>query len=87
VPTQLYVTYIVLYAVLSAVLGNWVDGYLKEGHTGRQALIYVGGVQFSVICVVIFCSTFVPRGAWAFNPKLIADQIAEAQRAQSEWLS
>jgi hypothetical protein len=82
--TQLYVTYIVLYAVLSAVLGNWVDDYLASGHTGRQALIYVGGVQFSVICVVIFVSTFIPRGSLSLNPKLIEDQIKEVQKSVDE---
>ncbi|KAJ7281053.1 major facilitator superfamily domain-containing protein [Mycena rebaudengoi] len=74
----LYVTYIVLYAVLSAVLGNWVDAYLKKNKpivgtvaAAREALKYVGGVQFTVIAVVVLASTLVPRGSWALNPKII----------------
>jgi hypothetical protein len=72
----LYVTYIVLYAVLSTVLGNWVDKYLKQGHSARDALKYVGGVQFTVLCVIMLASTLVPRGAFAFNPKVIDANIA-----------
>jgi hypothetical protein len=68
---QLYVTYIVLYAVLSAVLGTWVDNYLKAGHSARDALKYVGGVQFTVLCVIMLISTCVPVGSLKFNPKTI----------------
>ena len=57
--------------MLSTVLGNWVDKYLKQGHSARDALKYVGGVQFVVLCVIMLVSTFVPRGAFAFNPKVI----------------
>jgi hypothetical protein len=37
----------------------------------REALKYVGGVQFTVIAVVVLASTLVPRGSWALNPKII----------------
>ncbi|KAJ7210995.1 major facilitator superfamily domain-containing protein [Mycena rebaudengoi] len=73
----LYVNYIVLYAILSAVLGNWVDAYLKRNKAmgtlaaSREALKYVGGVQFTVIGVVILASTLIPRGSWSLNPKII----------------
>ncbi|KAJ7192382.1 hypothetical protein C8J57DRAFT_1739723 [Mycena rebaudengoi] len=50
----LYVIYIVLYSLLSAVLGNWVHAYLKKNKpivdtvaAAREALKYVGGVQFT----------------------------------------
>lgn len=68
---QLYVTYIVLYAVLSAVLGTWVDNYLKAGHSARDALKYIGGVQFTILCVIMLVSTCVPVGSLKFNPKTI----------------
>ncbi|KAF9260758.1 hypothetical protein L218DRAFT_572536 [Marasmius fiardii PR-910] len=72
----LYVLYIILYAVLSTVLGNWVDKRLR-GTTGaadaaakaRDALKMIGGVQFSILCVIVFASTFIPKGALSFNPK------------------
>ena len=67
----LYVTYIVLYAVLSAVLGRWVDKQLTAGTSAREVLKYVGGVQFSLLCVLVLAASCIPRGAISFNPQLI----------------
>jgi hypothetical protein len=55
-------------AVLSTVLGNWVDTYLDKGHSAREALKFVGGVQYSVLCFIMLVATFVPRDAFALNP-------------------
>ena len=66
----LYSTYIVIYAILQPVLGSYVDHTLKT-HDAHYALKYVGGVQFTVIAVVLFCSTFIPRGALSLNPQLL----------------
>lgn len=66
----LYSTYIVTYAILQPVLGNYVDDILKT-HDAHHALKYVGGIQFTVIGVVLFCSTFIPRGAFSLNPQLL----------------
>ncbi|KAG7095681.1 hypothetical protein E1B28_006396 [Marasmius oreades] len=73
----LYVLYIIVYAVLSTVLGNWVDKRLAGASTGsalaveraRDALKYIGGVQFTILCIVVITSTFIPKGSFAFNPK------------------
>lgn len=67
----MYVTYIVMYAVISSVLGKWVDKQLVKKVSARQVLKYVGGVQFTVLCVVVLLATCIPRGALTFNPKLI----------------
>jgi hypothetical protein len=48
-----------------------VDKYLKSGNSARDALKYIGGVQFTVLCVIMLASTLVPRGAFSFNPKVI----------------
>jgi hypothetical protein len=64
------VTYIVIYAVLSAVLGSYVDKNIKK-IGARQILKYVGGVQFTVLAVVVLASTCIPRGALALNPTSI----------------
>jgi hypothetical protein len=75
----LYVTYIVLYAVLSAVLGKWVDSQLIATNSttlaasAREALKYVGGTHFTVLSVVVLASTFIPKGSFALNPKVIDD--------------
>jgi hypothetical protein len=67
----LYVTYIVLYAVLSAVLGKWVDKQITAGVSAREVLKYVGGTQFSILCVLVLLASCIPRGAISFNPQLI----------------
>jgi hypothetical protein len=67
----LYVTYIVLYAVLSAVLGRWVDKELTSGTSAREVLKYVGGVQFTILCVLVIAASCIPRGSLSFNPQLI----------------
>ena len=44
-------------------------------------------MQFSVACVIIFLSTFIPKGAFAINPKFIGSPElpqAEASEADSE---
>ncbi|RPB29429.1 MFS general substrate transporter [Terfezia boudieri ATCC MYA-4762] len=67
----LYSTYILIYAILSPVLGGYVDRFLKNGGTAQDALKNVGGIQFTVICAILLASTFIPAGAFAFNPKLL----------------
>jgi hypothetical protein len=64
----LYSGYIVLNAVLSTLLGRVIDRDNRENGNIFTALTQVGGIQFSVGAVIIFASTFIPRGAIAFNP-------------------
>ncbi|KAF9156553.1 hypothetical protein DFQ26_009306 [Actinomortierella ambigua] len=68
----LYVFYIVLYAVLSSVLGGFVDEYKNRGEM-REILKYVGGVMYSVVAVVLILATFIPKGSFALNPDIIDD--------------
>lgn len=63
--------YIVMYAVLSSVLGNWVDKQIKAKISAREVLKYVGGVQFTILCVLVLAASCIPRGALSFNPQLI----------------
>ena len=73
----LYVTYIILYSVISTLLGRWVDSRLKglKGaatvEPAREALKYVGGVHFTVLSAIIIAATFIPKGSFSFNPKVI----------------
>lgn len=75
----LYSTYIVIYAICSPLLGRYIDGvYNRSGGSDggdiRPALVNTAGVQFTVLCVVVLASTFVPRGALSFNPKMLNNQ-------------
>ncbi|TFK29211.1 hypothetical protein FA15DRAFT_700475 [Coprinopsis marcescibilis] len=67
----LYTTYIVLNATLGSALGKVIDSEFNKTKSPYNAFLTIGGTQFSVACVVIFLSTFVPIGAFAFNPKAI----------------
>ncbi|SPO37524.1 uncharacterized protein PSFLO_02999 [Pseudozyma flocculosa] len=79
--STLYVTYIVLYSVISTLLGRWVDSRLKglKGaatvEPARDALKYVGGVHFTILSVIIIASTFIPKGSFSFNPKVIDESL------------
>ncbi|KAG0044422.1 hypothetical protein BGZ83_010351 [Gryganskiella cystojenkinii] len=68
----LYVTYIVLYAVLGTVLGHVIDAANNKGDI-RPALVNVAGVMYSVVCVVLIAATFIPKGSFALNPDIIND--------------
>ncbi|KAL2142013.1 hypothetical protein VTI28DRAFT_1703 [Corynascus sepedonium] len=81
----LYSFYITTYAVAGTLLGRYLDGvYNRTGGAGdgdsgevRDGLIFTAGVQMTVISVLMLASTFVPRGAFAFNPKMISDEVLE----------
>jgi len=64
----LYSIYIVLFAVMTPALGKYADDGSDDG--AHATILHLGGVQYSVIALVLLASTFVPRGAWSFNPKL-----------------
>ncbi|KAJ2921518.1 hypothetical protein H1R20_g15572, partial [Candolleomyces eurysporus] len=67
----LYTTYIVLNAFLSVVLGHVIDNDLEANNNIIQSLKTVGGVHFTVACALVLASTFVPKGAFSFNPKAL----------------
>jgi hypothetical protein len=73
----LYCSTIVLYAVLAPLLGKVFDRVLTEDGNIQKALIYLGGAQFTVICVVVLVNTFVPKGALHLNPEMLYDEKLE----------
>ncbi|KAF9971567.1 hypothetical protein BGZ73_005486 [Actinomortierella ambigua] len=82
----LYVFYIVLYAVLSSVLGKVIDAYKNRGEM-RQVFVYVGGVMYTVVAVVLILATLIPKGSWALNPTIIDDtEITDDDEAGSSEL-
>jgi MFS family permease len=67
----LYSTYIVIYAIANPLLGRYLDYVYNTSGTVQSALIYTAAVQLTIVFIVIFGSTFIPKGAIAFNPVLI----------------
>lgn len=71
--------YIVIYAIASPLLGRYIDGvYNRSGGANggdiHAAIRNVASVQFTVLCVVVLASTFIPKGAISFNPRMINDE-------------
>jgi len=75
----LYSSYIVMYAILSTLLGKVVDKDFGAHKNIIGALRRIGGIQFSVCSGIIFASTFIPRGAFAVNPRIIGDIRLEGE--------
>ncbi|KAK9357133.1 hypothetical protein V1504DRAFT_465609 [Lipomyces starkeyi] len=76
----LYSTYIVIYAITSPLLGRYIDmvynrtGGANNGGHIQEAIQNVGGVQFTILFVVIMTATFIPRGAFSLNPKMLFNE-------------
>ncbi len=74
----LYSTYIILVAFISPLLGKYIDkvSAAKKGDI-HGAILNVAGVQFTVLAVIIFAATFIPRGSFAFNPEMLNDEYLD----------
>lgn len=70
----LYCTYIGTYAIASPVLGAHFD-YISDMHYQhiQEAMLHIVGYQYTVILCLILVATFIPRGAFALNPKMLSD--------------
>lgn len=85
----LYCIYIVTYAIVSPLLGRYVDkvynrtGGSKGGNV-REAVQNIGGVHFTIIFVIVMTATFVPRGAFSLNPKIISGEVLDTDLSDSE---
>lgn len=74
----LYSSYIVTYAIASVCLGTYIDRVSDANQDNVQSAIRnVAGIQFTVIAVLVMTSTFVPKGAFAWNPKMLSDEALD----------
>ncbi|KAJ3091267.1 hypothetical protein HDU96_003107 [Phlyctochytrium bullatum] len=62
----LYVSYLVTFTVLNISMGRVSDAWPKD--RSKEMYIWVGGVFMTLCGVIVFISTFIPRGAFAWNP-------------------
>ncbi|CAF0952367.1 unnamed protein product [Rotaria sp. Silwood1] len=70
----LYSSYIILYAIANPLLGIYIDSVYNDQGTIRPALIYTAGVHFSIVSIMVFASTFIPKGSITFNPRMLTAQ-------------
>ncbi|CAF1128878.1 unnamed protein product [Rotaria sordida] len=67
----LYSTYIVIYSIANPLLGKHIDYVYNKTGNIHSALIYVAALQLTIIFILMFAATFIPKGAIACNPVLI----------------
>jgi MFS family permease len=67
----LYSSYIIIYAILNPILGIYIDFIYNSQGSVRPALFYTASIQLTIILILVFLSTFIPKGSFAFNPILI----------------
>ncbi|EON63214.1 hypothetical protein W97_02441 [Coniosporium apollinis CBS 100218] len=80
----LYSTYIVIYAIASPLLGRYIDRVsAANGGDIHDAIRNVAGVQFTVISVCVLLASLVPKGAIAFNPKMLDGQSLDSDIGQT----
>lgn len=84
VPTNDSSTYIVIYAITQPLLGRHVDSVNNAQVTIRPAIRNIAGIQFTIISLVMFCSTFIPQGALAFNPKMLNEEQLDTDLEQPD---
>ena len=70
----LYSSYIIIYAIANPLLGLYLDKVYYSTGSVRPALVYTVGVQMTIISALVFASTFIPKGAVAFNPSLLHEK-------------
>ncbi|KAJ6259644.1 hypothetical protein Dda_5282 [Drechslerella dactyloides] len=70
----LYSTYIIVYAIMSPLVGKYIDKIGDEHDDVIQPGIFnIAGVHFTVLSGIMLAATFIPRGSWSLNPKLLDD--------------
>ena len=67
----LYSTYIIIYSISNPFFGRHLDNVYKKNGTIQSALIYTAAAQLTIVFIVMFAATFIPKGAAACNPVLI----------------
>lgn len=81
----LYSSYIVMYAIASVSLGTYIDRVSDRNNEQVQSAIFnVAGVQYTVIFGLVMAATFVPKGAFSLNPKMLSDEFLDTDLEDEE---
>jgi len=74
-----YIFQIVMNAIMSAVLGSYVDNQWNKHQNIYPALRNIGPVQFSIIAGFIFIATLIPKGSFLLNPDLLDEEVPDVE--------
>ncbi|CAF0879876.1 unnamed protein product [Didymodactylos carnosus] len=69
----LYSSYIIIYAIANPLLGKYLDSVYQSSKTVRPVFVNTVAIQLTIISVVVFVSTFIPKGAITLNPSLLQE--------------
>jgi hypothetical protein len=83
----LYSTYIIIYLTANPFLGRHIDHVYNRNGDVHSALIYTAAIQLTIIFLVMFAATFIPKGAMALNPTLIDEDETRTNTNEIEALS
>jgi len=83
----LYSTYIIIYSIANPFLGRYIDYVYNKSKSVHSALIYTAAVQLTIIFLIMFVATFIPKGAIAFNPILIDEDNTNITNDNDEKLN
>ncbi|KAI1872862.1 hypothetical protein JX265_004761 [Neoarthrinium moseri] len=77
----LYVTYVVIYAVVSPLVGSYIDSYQGDIH---EVVLNIGGVHFTIIMAIVLAATFIPKGSLAINPEMLFNEKLDVDLTDDE---
>jgi hypothetical protein len=85
----LYSINIILMSVASPLLGRYVDRIYTQTGGSKGGNIYeaiknIGGVQFTILAVIIMAATFVPKGSLSLNPKMLYGETFDKEVSDDE---
>lgn len=83
----LYSTYIVIYAIAQPLIGRYIDRISKQNDGDiHSAVVNFASVQFTVIGIIVMAATFIPRGSFAWNPKMLFEENLDGPIQSTETL-
>ena len=60
----------IVYAVVNPLLGKYINVVYSTSLTIHLTLIYTAGVQITAVSLIMFLSTFIPKGSFKLNPTI-----------------
>lgn len=75
--------FVVVYTVASALFGRYVDKVFRADGNIQRALLNLGCVQYTILAVIIFSASLIPKGALSLNPPLLEEVANPPNDAES----
>jgi hypothetical protein len=63
-------------------LSKKIPGYPNNYVNIRPVVFNIAGIQFTVLAIIIIVATFIPKGSFAFNPKILYGDTLESEESE-----